>query len=158
MIKRSKIKYADFPACLAALSFSKWGFLFSSVACERSSQINSPSGFSFLAFLTTASFCFQLLSRHTITLGFASAWCWLIPPDLIDSSRLVRCLYWSDVCLRALRAKIRIWVFLLPIMTGNEKLRKENQSLRNEIAELKEKLQKISRKAGRREENVVRRC
>ena len=26
-------------------------------------------------------------------------------------------------------------------MTGNEKLRKENQSLRNEIAELKEKLQ-----------------
>ena len=29
-------------------------------------------------------------------------------------------------------------------MTGNEKLRKENQSLRNEIAELKEKLQKIS--------------
>ena len=29
-------------------------------------------------------------------------------------------------------------------MTGNEKLRKENQSLQNEIAELKEKLQKIS--------------
>ena len=29
-------------------------------------------------------------------------------------------------------------------MTGSEKLRKENQSLRNEIAELKEKLQKIS--------------
>ena len=29
-------------------------------------------------------------------------------------------------------------------MTGNEKLRKENQSFRNEIAELKEKLQKIS--------------
>ena len=34
--------------------------------------------------------------------------------------------------------------FLLPIMTGSEKLRKENQSLRNEVAELKEKLQKIS--------------
>ena len=29
-------------------------------------------------------------------------------------------------------------------MTGSEKLRKKNQSLRNEIAELKEKLQKIS--------------
>ena len=29
-------------------------------------------------------------------------------------------------------------------MTGTEKLRKENQSLRNEIADLKAKLQKIS--------------
>ena len=53
-------------------------------------------------------------------------------------------------------------------MTGNEKLRKENQSLRNEIAEMKEKLQKNFRRifvkesgvdeAGRREENVVRTC
>ena len=33
-------------------------------------------------------------------------------------------------------------------MTGIEKLRKENQSLRNEIADLKAKLQKIS-------ENVI---
>ena len=29
-------------------------------------------------------------------------------------------------------------------MTGEQKLRKENQALRNEVADLKEKLQKIS--------------
>ena len=28
--------------------------------------------------------------------------------QLVQLERLVRCLYWSDVCLRALRAKIRI--------------------------------------------------
>ena len=34
-------------------------------------------------------------------------------------------------------------LFVLFIMAGNEKPRKENQALRNEIAELKGKLQKV---------------
>ena len=37
-------------------------------------------------------------------------------------------------------------------MSGTEKLRKENQSLRNEIADLKEKLQKISENLATMEE------
>lgn len=32
----------------------------------------------------------------------------LVLVQLVQLERLVRCLYWSDVCLRALRAKIRI--------------------------------------------------
>ena len=86
MIKRSKIKYTDFPACLAALSFFKWGLLFSSVVCERSSQINISSRFSFLAFLTTASFFLFFLLPTTQSAHNNSRLC--INLVLIDSSRL----------------------------------------------------------------------
>ena len=43
-------------------------------------------------------------------------------------------------------------------MTGTEKLRKENQSLRNEIADLKAKLQKISENVTKMEEQHGRRA
>ena len=43
-------------------------------------------------------------------------------------------------------------------MSGTEKLRKENQSLCNEIADLKEKLQKISENLATMEEQHGRRC
>ena len=42
-------------------------------------------------------------------------------------------------------------------MTGTEKLRKENQSLRNEIADLKAKLQTISENVTKMEEQHGRR-
>ena len=43
-------------------------------------------------------------------------------------------------------------------MTGTEKLRKENQSLRNEIADLKAKLQKFSENVTKMEEQHGRRA
>ena len=42
-------------------------------------------------------------------------------------------------------------------MSGTEQLRKENQSLRNEIADLKEKMQKISENLSTMEEQRGRR-
>ena len=88
--RRSSTKYAILPACLASLNLPTCATRLCSVARAKSSEMKRPLGLLFLAFLRTASLCFQQRSLHTIVRGFPCWVSWLLRSRFLLSTRCAR--------------------------------------------------------------------